>query len=104
MKGEVYIRYRKQQVFPAAAVNCSPQGIFLHTHSLTMLSGALVELEFFYGARHWSVMGVVTHTQADGVGIMFWRSQPELYDAVIAASSPIQPVGIPGGVATEAIA
>ncbi|MEW8690922.1 MAG: PilZ domain-containing protein [Candidatus Thiodiazotropha endolucinida] len=45
--GEVYIRYRKQQVFPANAVNCSMQGIYLHTRSLTMLTGAMVELEFF---------------------------------------------------------
>ncbi len=103
MQGEVYIRYRKQQVFPANAANCSMQGIFLHTRSLTMLSGAMVELEFFYGGRHWTVMGIVTHTQSDGVGIMFWRPQPELFDAVIAAATRNQPVGQPGAVVSEAV-
>ncbi len=103
MQGEVYIRYRKQQVFPANAANCSMQGIFLATRSLTMLSGAMVELEFFYGGRHWMIMGIVTHTQSDGVGIMFWRPQPELFDAVIAAATRNQPVGHTGAVVSEAV-
>ncbi len=104
MTEDVYIRYRKQQVFPAEAVNCSSQGIFLRTRSLTMISGAVVELEFYFGGRHWSVMGIVSHTQPDGVGVMFWRPQCELYDAVIAASSRTQSVGTLGSLATEAIA
>jgi hypothetical protein len=103
MKGEVYIRYRKQQVFPADAANCSMQGIFLNTRNLTMLTGAMVELEFFYSGRHWTITGVVTHALTNGVGIMFWRPQPELYDAVIAAASRSQPINLQGGVATEAV-
>jgi hypothetical protein len=103
MKGEVYIRYRKQQVFPADAANCSVQGIFLHTRNLTMLTGAMVELEFFYSGRHWTITGVVTYAQLDGVGIMFWRPQPELYDAVIAAASRNQPINLQEGVATQAV-
>lgn len=103
LKGEVYIRYRKQQVFPAQGGNCSIQGIFLHTQNLTMLTGAIVELEFFHSGRHWTINGVVTHAQPDGVGIMFWRPQPELYDAVIAAASRNQPINKQVGVATEAV-
>ena len=87
MKVEVYIRYRKQQVFPANAANCSMQGIFLQTRNLTMITGAMVELEFFYSARHWTITGIVTHVQLDGIGIMFWRSQPELYDACTATNA-----------------
>jgi hypothetical protein len=87
MDGDVYIRYRKQRLFPAKAVNCSVQGISLRTKSLTMLNGALVELELFRDGRQWSIMGVVTHTQADGVGVMFWKPQPELYESVIAGAS-----------------
>ncbi|MBT3013016.1 MAG: PilZ domain-containing protein [Candidatus Thiodiazotropha sp. (ex Lucina aurantia)] len=102
MTGEVYIRYRKQQVFPANAVNCSMQGIFLHTRSLTMLTGAMVELTFFYAGRHWTVTGIVTHSQRDGVGIMFWRPQPQLYDAVIASVSGNQPIAHQDGTASEA--
>ncbi|MGD8914622.1 MAG: PilZ domain-containing protein [Candidatus Thiodiazotropha sp.] len=92
MTGEVYIRYRKQQVFPANAANCSIQGVFLYTRSLTMLTGAMVELEFFYSGRHWVIPGIVSHTQSNGVGILFWRPQPELYDAVIADASHILPL------------
>lgn len=103
MKGEVYIRYRKQQVFPANAANCSMQGIFLQTRSLTMLTGAMVELEFFHSGRHWSITGIVSHSQPNGVGIMFWRPQPELYDAVIADASHNQPVSQQDGLATEAV-
>jgi hypothetical protein len=103
MQGEVYIRYRKQQVFPAVAENCSMQGILLRTRNLTMLTGALVELEFFYAGRHWTIMGIVTHTQSEAVGIMFWRPQPELFDAVIATASRNQPVGQQGRLATEAV-
>jgi hypothetical protein len=103
MTGEVYIRYRRQQVFPAEAVNCSAHGIFLRTRSLTMLTGAMVELEFFYGARHWSMMGIVTHAQSDGVGVMFWKPQAELYDAVIEHSSRKTPAGRPGSAVTEAL-
>ncbi|MEJ2612381.1 MAG: PilZ domain-containing protein [Candidatus Thiodiazotropha sp.] len=81
--GDVYIRYRKQRLLPAKGENCSVQGIFLRTESLTMLTGALVEVEIFRDGRQWSMMGVVTHTQTDGVGVMFWNPQPELYGAVI---------------------
>ena len=87
MDGDVYIRYRKHRLLPAKAVNCSVQGMFLHTESLTMLTGALVEIELFRDGRQWSMMGVVTHTQPDGVGVMFWKPQPELYEAVIAGAS-----------------
>jgi hypothetical protein len=102
MKGEVYIRYRKQQVFPANALNCSMQGIFLRTRNLTMITGAMVELEFFYSGRNWSITGIVTHTQLDGIGIMFWRPQAELYDAVIADASRNQPISQQDGMATLA--
>jgi hypothetical protein len=92
MDGEVYIRYRKQRLFPAKAVNCSMQGIYLRTESLTMLTGALVELELFRGGRQWSIMGVVTHTQHDGVGVMFWKPQAELYESVIAEATDLRRV------------
>jgi hypothetical protein len=84
MDGDVYIRYRKQRAFPARAVNCSMQGMYLKTESLTLLTGALVELEIFRDGRMWEVMGIVSHTQADGIGVMFWQPQPELYESVIA--------------------
>ncbi|MEJ2454917.1 MAG: PilZ domain-containing protein [Candidatus Thiodiazotropha sp.] len=84
MDGDVYIRYRKQRAFPARAVNCSTQGMFLKTESLTLLTGALVELEIFREGRLWEVMGIVSHTQPDGIGVMFWQPQPELYESVIA--------------------
>ncbi|MES9925627.1 MAG: PilZ domain-containing protein [Candidatus Thiodiazotropha endolucinida] len=102
MTGEVYIRYRKQQVFPANAVNGSMQGIYLHTRSLTMLTGAMVELAFFYAGRHWTVTGIVTHSKRDGVGIMFWRPQPQLYDVVIASASGNRPTAHQDGTASEA--
>jgi hypothetical protein len=89
MSGDVYIRYRKQRLFPAKAVNCCMQGIFLHTKSLTMLTGALVELDLYRDGRQWSIMGVVTHNQEDGVGVMFWKPQPELYESVIVDASCI---------------
>jgi len=84
MEGDVYIRYRKQRAFPARAANCSMQGMFLRTESLTLLTGALVELEIFRDGRFWEVMGIVTHTQDDGIGVMFWKPQPELYESVVA--------------------
>jgi hypothetical protein len=87
MQGDVYIRYRKQRAFPAKAGNGSMQGIFLHTESLTLLTGALVELEIFRDGRLWEVMGIVTHTQPDGIGVMFWKPQPELYESVLAGSA-----------------
>ena len=89
MDGDVYIRYRKQRAFPARAVNCSVQGMFLKTESLTLLTGALVELEIFRDGRLWEVMGVVSHAQPDGIGVMFWKPQPELYESVLAGSTRI---------------
>ncbi len=89
MDGDVYIRYRKQRAFPARAVNCSMQGMYLKTESLTLLTGALVELEIFRDGRLWEVMGVVSHTQADGIGVMFWQPQPGLYESVIAGQPRI---------------
>jgi len=86
MDGDIFIRYRKQRAFPAKAVNCSMQGIYLKTESLTLLTGALVELEIFRAGQLWEVMGVVTHTQADGIGIMFWKPQPSLYEFVLAGN------------------
>lgn len=79
LDGDVYIRYRKQRAFPARAVDCSMQGITLKTKSLTLLTGALVELEIFREGRVWEVTGIVCHTQADVIGVMFWHPQPELY-------------------------
>lgn len=84
MDGDVYIRYRKQRAFPARAANCSMQGMFLKTESLTLLTGALVELEIFRDGRMFEVMGIVSHTQPDGIGVMFWQPQPELYESVVA--------------------
>lgn len=86
MDGDIYIRYRKQRAFPAKAANCSMQGIYLKTESLTLLTGALVELEIFRGGRLYEVMGIVTHTQPDGIGVMFWKPQPELYESVMGGS------------------
>jgi hypothetical protein len=87
MEGDVYIRYRKKRAFPAKAVNCSTQGIYLKTESLSLLTGALVELEIFRGRRHWEIMGVVTHSQDDAIGVMFWKPQPDLYDYLVADSA-----------------
>ena len=93
MDGDVYIRYRKQRAFPAKAVNCSMQGMYLETRSLTLLTGALVELEIFRGGNIWEIMGIVTHSDDDGVGVMFWQPQPELYESVVA--KPPRQAGMP---------
>lgn len=90
MDGDVYIRYRKQRAFPARAANCSMQGMFLRTESLTLLTGALVELEIFRDGRLWEVVGIVSHAQADGIGVMFWKPQPELYESVLAGSARLK--------------
>ena len=82
MTGDVFIRYRKKRALPARAVDCSMQGITLKTESLTLLSGALVELEIFRDGRLWEVMGIVCHAQADVIGVMFWHPQPALYATV----------------------
>lgn len=87
MGGDVYIRYRKQRAFPAKAVNCSMQGMFLKTQNLTLLTGALVELEIFRDGNFWEIMGIVTHAEDEGVGVMFWQPQPDLY-ASVAARQP----------------
>jgi hypothetical protein len=79
MDGDVYIRYRKQHAFPAEAVNCSLYGMYLKTKSLTLLTGALVELEIFRDGNFWEIMGIVSHTQDDGIGVMFWQPQSTLY-------------------------
>jgi hypothetical protein len=83
MDGDVYIRYRKQRAFPAKAVNCSMQGIYLKTESLTLLTGALVELEIFRDGNFWEIMGIVIHAQDGGIGVMFWKPQPALYESVV---------------------
>jgi len=93
MDGDIYIRYRKQRAFPAKAVNCSMQGIYLKTESLTLLTGALVELEIFRAGSFWEVMGIVTHTQIDGIGVMFWKPQPGLYDAVLGGTPRLASIG-----------
>ena len=90
MDGDVYIRYRKQRAFPAKAVNCSMQGIYLKTQNLTLLTGALVELEIFRGGKLWEVMGIVTHAEDEGVGVMFWHPQPGLYQSVVAKQPRIK--------------
>jgi len=84
--GDVYIRYRKQRVFPAKAVNCSVQGIYLKTESLTLVTGGLVELEVFFKGCLWEVMGIVSHSQPDGIGVMFWKPQPEFYESLFAGA------------------
>jgi hypothetical protein len=99
MDGNVYIRYRKQRVFPAKAVNCSMQGMYLKTQSLTLLTGALVELEVFRNGNLWEIMGIVTHSCDEGIGVMFWQPQPDLYESVVARaprSTDMAPCLAPG--------
>lgn len=101
MDGDVYIRYRKQRAFPAKAVNCSMQGMYLKTRSLTLLTGALVELEIFRGGNFWEIMGIVTHAGDEGIGVMFWQPQPALYESVVASrprQAEIPPSQIPGAI------
>jgi hypothetical protein len=88
MDGDVYIRYRKQRAFPARAEDCSLYGMSLKTENLTLLSGAMVELEIFYRGRKWEIVGLVTHTKKNGLGVMFWDAQPEFYESVV-ASAPL---------------
>ena len=88
MEGDVYIRYRKQRAFPARAVDCSLYGMSLKTENLTLLSGAMVELDIYYQGRTWEIVGLVTHTKKNGLGVMFWDPQPEFYAEVMAASTP----------------
>ena len=95
MDGDVYIRYRKQRAFPAKAVNCSMQGMYLKTQSLTLLTGALVELEIYRDGNFWEIMGIVTHTEDEGVGIMFWQPQPDLYESVVARQPRVSDLSLP---------
>ena len=88
MEGDVYIRYRKQRAFPAKAADCSLYGMSLKTENLTLLSGAMVELDIYFQGRKWEIVGLVTHTKKNGLGVMFWDPQPEFYAEVMAASSP----------------
>ena len=88
MEGDVYIRYRKQRAFPAKAEDCSLYGMSLQTKNLTLLTGAMVELDIYYQGRKWEIVGLVTHTKKNGLGVMFWDPQPEFYAEVIAASTP----------------
>lgn len=102
MDGDVYIRYRKQRAFPAKAVDCSMQGIYLKTESLTLLTGALVELEIFRDGNFWEIMGIVVHSQDDGIGVMFWHPQPDLYRSVISRQSRFEiPARHPQGSVVE---
>ncbi|MES9828450.1 MAG: hypothetical protein ABW201_09320 [Candidatus Thiodiazotropha sp.] len=79
------------------------RGIYLHTRSLSMLTGAMAESAFFCAGWHRAVTGIVSHSRKDGVGIMFWRPQPELYDAVIASVSGNRPIAHQDGAASEAV-
>ena len=79
---EVYIRYRKQRAFPARAEDCSLYGMYLRTENLTLLSGAMVELDIFLNGQNWQIVGLVTHTRKNGLGVMFWEPQPEFYKVV----------------------
>jgi hypothetical protein len=92
MQGEVYIRYRKQRAFPAKAEDCSLYGMSLKTENLTLLTGAMVELDIDFQDRKWEIVGLVTHTKKNGLGVMFWDPQPEFYAEVMAAgaSDPLE--------------
>ena len=68
LQADVYIRYRGQRVFPARSKECSPYGISLETAQLTLLSGAMVELDIIVESHSWRVVGLVTHTPKDGLG------------------------------------
>ncbi len=87
MDGDVYIRYRKQRAFPARAEDCSLYGMSLKTENLTLLTGAMVELDIFYHGRKWEIVGLVSHTKKNGLGVMFWDPQPEFYQEVTAVTA-----------------
>ena len=86
MTGDVYIRYRQGRAFYAQASNCSVYGVHLKTENLSLLTGSVVELEFFYNGKQWLITGLVIHGKSDGIGVMFWQTQPELYRMVVARS------------------
>ncbi|MEN8180133.1 MAG: PilZ domain-containing protein [Pseudomonadota bacterium] len=87
---DVYIRYRRQRAFPASAENCSLYGMYLKTDNLTLLSGALVELDIFYNNQNWQITGLVTHAGKNGLGVMFWKEQPEFYKTVAENAMSVQ--------------
>ena len=86
---DIYIRYRKQRVFPAKAENCSLYGMCLRTENLTLLTGALVELDFHYKGRNWQMTGVVTFTEKNRLGVMVWDQQHEFYGTVVSAAASL---------------
>ncbi len=90
MECDVYIRYRRQRAFPAKAENCSLYGMYLKTENLTLLTGALVELDIFYDDRNWQITGLVTHVRKNGLGVMFWNEQPDFYKTVVKTAVPIK--------------
>jgi hypothetical protein len=90
---EVYIRYRRKRAFPATAENCSLYGMYLKTENLTLLTGALVELDIFYDNRNWQITGLVAHVRKNGLGVMFWNEQPEFYKLVAARAAPLSNAG-----------
>jgi hypothetical protein len=87
MQGDVYIRYRKQRAFHAQAADCSLYGIRLNADNLTLVTGSVVELEFFYQGSQWLITGLVVYSRANEIGLTFWKTQRELYLAVMSRSS-----------------
>jgi hypothetical protein len=89
LNADIYIRYRKQRVFPAKAENCSLYGMCLQTENLTLLTGALVELDFNYKGRNWQITGVVTYAEKNLLGVMFLDQQHEFYGTVVSAAASL---------------
>jgi hypothetical protein len=89
LNADIFIRYRKQRVFPAKAENCSLYGMSLRTENLTLLSGALVELDFNYNNQYWQITGVVTYAEKNILGVMYWDPQHEFYATVVADTAAL---------------
>lgn len=74
--------------------NLSKEGLFLQTDTLTIPPGMFVDISLNVGSAHWQMSGLVTWSSANGIGVVFRISQPELYEAILASSDHrTQPAG-----------
>ena len=76
---DVLIRYRGQRSFHATTEQIAKDGMFLHTHLLSIPLNTNIDLQFSVGCSNYNVPAVVMDDCSQGIYVGFHTLQTDAY-------------------------
>ncbi|MEW7976600.1 MAG: PilZ domain-containing protein [Candidatus Sedimenticola endophacoides] len=80
------------RAFPIRISDIAAGGLGIRAGRLALPSGNLIEVELRLNGATWSLHGLIVHTGAPRIGVMFKTPQPALFSAATQAGSAPSPM------------